>query len=88
MHSQRLSRQFERTIDKLHDLQKLRRDREEQELENFLDVIEMYQRKGEQFDHSAHGFVFSESQINAGIHARNRENLVGKAVFYLGQSAA
>ena len=88
MHSQRLSRQFERTIDKLHDLQKLRRDREEQELENLLDVIEMYQRKGEQFDHSAHGFVFSESQINAGIHARNRENLVGKAIFYLGQSAA
>jgi ABC-type transporter Mla subunit MlaD len=88
MHSQRLSRQFEHTVDKLNDLQKTRREREEQELENLLDVIEMYQRKGEKFDHSAHGFVFSESQVNAGIHARNRENLIAKAYHYRGQSAA
>jgi hypothetical protein len=88
MHSQRLSRQFERTIDKLHELQKLRRDREEQELENLLDVIEMYQCKGETFDHSAHGFVFSDPQILAGIRARNRESLIAKAYHYRGQSAA
>jgi hypothetical protein len=88
MHSQRLSRQFERTIDKLHELQKTRRDREEQELEDLLDVIEMYQCKGETFDHSAHGFVFSDPQILAGIRARNRESLIAKAYHYRGQSAA
>jgi hypothetical protein len=88
MHSQRLSRQFERTIDKLQDLQKIRRDREAQELEDLLDVIEMYQCKGEKFDHSAHGFVFSDPQILAGIDARNRESLVSKAIFYRGKSAA
>jgi hypothetical protein len=88
MHSQRLSRQFEGTVDKLNELQKIRRDREEQDLEGLLDVIEMYQRKGETFDPSTHGFVFSEPQIDAGIHARNREILVSKAIFYRGQSAA
>ncbi len=88
MHSQRLSRQFEHTVDKLNELQKTRRDREAQELENLLDVIEMYQCKGEIYDPAAHGFVFSEPQINAGIHARNRANLVSKAISCRGQSAA
>jgi hypothetical protein len=88
MHSQRLSRQFERTVDKLHELQKTRRDREEQELENLLDVIEMYECKGETFDPSAHGFVFSDPQIYQGIRARNRESLVRKAYHYHGQFAA
>ncbi len=88
MHSQRLSRQFERTVAQLNDLQKTRRDREEQEMEDLLDVIEMYECKGEAFDHVAHGFVFSEPQINAGICARNRASLVSKAIFYRGKSAA
>jgi hypothetical protein len=75
MHSQRLSRQFERTAAQLRDVQKTRGDREEQELENLLDVIEMYQCKGEKFDHSAYGFVFSNPHLYQGIHARNRESL-------------
>ncbi len=88
MHSQRLSRQFERTVDKLNELQKTRRDQEAEQLENLLDVVEMYECKGEPFDPAAHGFVFSEPQINAGIRARNRESLVAKAYHYRGQSAA
>ncbi len=87
MHSQRLSRQFERTVDKLNELQKTRRDREAEELENLLDVVEMYECKGEPFDPAAHGFVFSEPQINEGIRARNRASLVEKAYNYRGQSA-
>ncbi len=88
MHSQRLSRQFERTVAQLNDLQKTRREQEEEDLEDLLDVVEMFECKGEKFDPSAHGFVFSDPQITAGMRARNRENLVSKAIFYRGQSAA
>src|SRR5438128_2288422 len=42
MHSQRLSRQFERTVAQLHELQKTRRTQEEQELDNLVDIIDMY----------------------------------------------
>jgi hypothetical protein len=82
MHSQRLSRQFERTVDKLHELQKTRRTQEEQELDNLLDITEMYESKGEPFDPAAIGFVFSESQINESILARTRERLAHEAYVY------
>jgi hypothetical protein len=86
MHSQRLSRQFERTVDKLNEVQKTRRDQEAQEMENLLDVIEMYQCKGEKFDPSSHGFVFSDPEISQGIRARNRATLIERAYIYRGQS--
>ncbi len=79
MHSQRLSRQFERTVDKLHELQQTRRDREEQELDNLLDIMNMYESKGEAFDPSDLGFVFSEPQIKQRALARTRERLALKA---------
>jgi hypothetical protein len=67
MHSQRLSRQFER---------------KRWELDNLLDIIEMYKSKGEPFDPSAIGLVFSESQINESILARTRQRLVREACKY------
>jgi hypothetical protein len=88
MHSQRLSRQFERTVSQLRELQKARRTEEKRELDNFLDIIEMYESKGETFDPSAHGFVFSEPQINQSIQARSRERLAEQAYHYHLQSAA
>jgi hypothetical protein len=88
MHSQRLSRQFERTVAQLRELQKTRRTKEEWDLDNLLDIIEMYESKGETFDPSAHGFVFSEPQINQSIFARSRDRLVKKAYNYRCQSAA
>jgi hypothetical protein len=88
MHSQRLSRQFERTVAQLRELQKIRQDQEKLELSNVVDVIEMYESMGEPYDPSADGFVFSKSQINAAIRARNREDLVFEAHEYLQDSAA
>jgi hypothetical protein len=69
MHSQRLSRQFERTAAQLHELQKTRRFQEKWDLNGLLDIIQMYKSKGQPFDPSAHGFVFSEPQINEHIRA-------------------
>jgi hypothetical protein len=47
LHSQRLSRQFEKTVAQLRDLQKIRRSKERQDLDNLLDITEMYKGKGE-----------------------------------------
>jgi hypothetical protein len=88
MHSQRLSRQFERTAAQLRELQKTRRAHEKWELDNLLDIIEMYESKGEPFDPSAHGFVFSAPQINEHIRARRRALLVKESYKYRSQAAA
>ena len=80
MHSQRLSRQFERTLIQLRDLQKTRRAQEKSDLSDLLDIMEMYESKGEIYRPSDDGFVFSQTQINARIRARNRERLVLEAL--------
>ena len=75
LHSQRLSRQFERTVTQLRALQQARRLKEKIDLNNLIAIIKMYKSKGETYDPSADGFVFSESQIAAAILARTRERL-------------
>jgi hypothetical protein len=65
MHTQRLSRQFERTLDKLRELQQARRAQEQQDLEKVVDLTEIHQSKGETYRPSDDGFVFSEAQITA-----------------------
>jgi hypothetical protein len=88
MHSQRLSRQFERTVAQLRELQKIRHTREEHSLKGLLDIVEMYQSKGETYLPSDDGFVFSRSQINLGLRARNRERLIDEAYDYRHETAA
>jgi hypothetical protein len=88
MHSQRLSRQFERTVIQLRDLQKIRRAQETLELGSLLDIMEMYEDKGETYDPSEHGFVFSEQQIKQSKCARNREALAEEAYEHCQESAA
>jgi hypothetical protein len=88
MHSQRLSRQFERTVMQLRDLQKTRRAQEKHDLNNLLDIMEMYESTGETYDPSADGFVFSEPQIGAGLLARGRERLAEEAYEHRRESAA
>ncbi len=78
MHSQRLSRQFERTVMQLREIQKTRRAQEKQDLDHFLDVMEMIESEEETYDPSADGFVFSEAQIHEGLRARNRERLIAE----------
>jgi hypothetical protein len=79
LHSQRLSRQFERTVAQLRDLQKARRMKEDSDLDDLLDITEMYEEKGETYDASEDGFVFSEDQIDDAIRRRNRERLTEQA---------
>ncbi len=67
MHSTRLSRQFERAVTQLRELQKARRDRENQET------------KAEPIEFANSGFVFSDAEIPAHIHARTRDSLATEA---------
>ena len=76
MHSQRLSRQFERTVAQLRELQKTRQIKEDSDLDNLLDIMEMYEEKGETYRPSDDGFVFTQTQINRAILTRNRERLI------------
>jgi hypothetical protein len=88
MHSQRLSRQFERTVVQLRDLQKTRQAKEKHDLENLVNVIEMHESAGKPYDPSADGFVFTQTQINEAIRTVNRERLITEAFYYDGESAA
>ena len=71
LHSQRLSRQFERTVAQLRDLQQTRRAQEQQDLNKVLDTMEIYKSKGETYRPSDDGFVFSEAQINQRLRTRH-----------------
>jgi hypothetical protein len=88
MHGQRLSRQFERTVIQLRELQKTRLARDKQELDSVVDIIEMLKSSGKTYDPSSDGFVFSESQISDSILARNRERLAEEAYGHRCESAA
>lgn len=79
MHSQRLSRQFERTVAQLRELQQTRREQEKRELNDLLDIIEMHQSTGDTYNPSADGFVFSAAQIEAATRTRRRERLALEA---------
>jgi hypothetical protein len=80
LHSQRLARQFERTVTQLRDIQKTRLAQQQQDLDAVLDIMENCESKGETYRPSDDGFVFSQSQINRTIHLRNRRRVAGKAI--------
>jgi hypothetical protein len=79
LHSQRLSRQFEQTVVRLRELQKTRRSQQNKDLDDLLDIMEMYEEKGETYRPADDGFVFSQSQINHSILRRNRERRIEEA---------
>jgi hypothetical protein len=79
MHSQRLSRQFERTVTQLRALQEIRRAKENDDLHDLLDIMEMVEAAGETYDPLEDGFVFSQPQIDAAIRTRRRKNLALEA---------
>src|SRR5487761_1972775 len=80
LHTQRLSRQFERTVTQLRELQQTRQAKEEQEMEHLLNILEAHERHGEEYNPSEDGFVFSEPQIHHARQARNRSNQSNEAL--------
>jgi hypothetical protein len=79
MHSQRLSRQFERTVNQLREIQNQRREQETRALNQALDLLETAEKNHQSYDPSKDGFVFSKPEIAAALHLRNRARRAQKA---------
>ncbi|HTR34401.1 MAG TPA: hypothetical protein VMH80_00770 [Bryobacteraceae bacterium] len=73
LHSGRLSRQFQKTLTTLRDLQAERRQHEEHALARAAALLEMHKHKGVPYDPAQDGFVFSNDQIAA--HAKHLARL-------------
>lgn len=59
LHSSRLSRQFQKTLETLREIQAERRRREERDLARAAALLELHKHKGLPFEPADHGFVFS-----------------------------
>ena len=65
MHYQRLSRQFQKTVDQLREIQSERSREQARELRHAAAVLEHHKRKGIPYDLAEDGFVFPKAQVEA-----------------------
>jgi ATP-dependent Clp protease ATP-binding subunit ClpA len=80
LHTQRLSRQFERTAAQLRDIQETRLAAEKDQLNDLVNIIKMHESKGKTYNPSSDGFVFTEHEIARAIQSRTRRNLASQAL--------
>ncbi len=59
----RLSRQFQKTLDQLREIQLDRRERERRDLKDAAALLELHKHKGIPWEPADHGFVFSKDQV-------------------------
>jgi hypothetical protein len=71
LHGQRLTRQFEKTLALLEQLQSKRKIEENHQFHQASVLLEMHQLKEEPYDPSDDGFVFSDDEFHAYIHKNN-----------------
>ena len=72
--SQRLSRQFQKALDKLREIQADRRDRERRQLKDAAALLELHKHKGIPWEPADHGFVFSKDQVERHSDLLIRQN--------------
>jgi hypothetical protein len=65
IHCQRLSRQFQKTLDMLREIQADRAERQRRDLKDAAALLELHKHKGIPYDPVHYGFVFSKDQIEA-----------------------
>ncbi|HEX5228618.1 MAG TPA: hypothetical protein VFW44_12950 [Bryobacteraceae bacterium] len=63
LQSQRLSRQFQKSLDKLREIQSDRAEHERRALRDAAALLELHKHKGIPWQPADHGFVFSTSQV-------------------------
>lgn len=63
IHGQRLSRQFQKTLNQLRELQAERLERHRRDLRDAASVLEFHKHKGLPYDPAEDGFVFSKTEI-------------------------
>jgi hypothetical protein len=62
LHYQRLSRQFQKVVDTLREIQSERRREQERDLKRAAALLELHKHKGIPYDPVQDGFVFSKDQ--------------------------
>jgi hypothetical protein len=68
LHGQRLSRQFQKALEQLREIQTERRHQQERELKSAAALLELHKHKGIPYNPVEFGFVFSKGQIEAFSH--------------------
>jgi hypothetical protein len=63
LHYTRLSRQFQKTLDTLRDIQAARAERERRDLKDAAALLELHRHKGVPWEPADHGFVFSKDYV-------------------------
>ncbi len=81
LHSSRLSRQFQKTLDQLRALQSERHRKEGRDLRDAAALLELHKRKGLPWTPSDHGFVFSKEQVERHAERLARQNEAGHIEF-------
>ena len=74
LHGSRLSRQFQKALDQLRDIQEERRRLERRELTEAAELLMRHQRKELPWDPAESGFVFSKEQVERHAHQLMRQN--------------
>jgi hypothetical protein len=74
MHEQRLSRQFERALHQLREIQSERREKEEKQLQKAAELLQLDQDAGLSYKATEDGFVFSNDEIETFIRRRDRRH--------------
>lgn len=82
LHGARLSRQFQKALDQLREIQENRHHLQRRQLTEAADLFLRHQRKGLPWDPAEHGFVFSKEQIER--HAR--QLMRNNPAYYAGPS--
>jgi hypothetical protein len=71
-HEHRLSRQFERTLKQLREIQAERRENDKDQLEKAARILLLHQAEGTPYNPEEDGFVFSNDEIETSIRRHNR----------------
>ena len=78
LHYQRLSRQFQKAVDNLREIQSERRRQQQRQLNSAAALVELYKRKGIPYLPAAvlaeNGFVFSKDEVEAFAERQMRLN--------------
>ena len=83
LHSQRVARQFEKTLLLLKEVQCPRLEARENDLAKAADLVDMHELKEEPYDAAEDGFVFSNAEIDSFRTLRNRKYRALQAWGYL-----
>ncbi len=78
----RLSRQFQKALENLRDIQADRRERERRQLKDAAALLELHKHKGLPWQPSDHGFVFSKGEVERHAELLMRQNEARQIAYF------